>query len=90
MNTDNRWNALERHVAAATKRIQDAAPDHGFRGSISLQELYAVRKHIEKLIDLETIDARAAGAQWSALGSSKQQALQRHNAAIRRHGKRSQ
>lgn len=86
ISSAKRWAALQRQVAKAAERVSPQTPDHGIQGSTSVRELYALQARIITMIDQEIIEARAAGAQWGQLGTSKQQAQQRHRAAMSRQG----
>lgn len=77
---------LERRVTRARKRVEQQVPDdeHGFRASKNIRELRALQAFISDQIDDEIIRGREQGAHWNLLGSSKQQAQQRHAAALAR------
>jgi hypothetical protein len=46
--------------------------------------LYELRQAIDDAIDGEVIRGRAIGVQWDLLGTTRQQAQQRHNRAMAR------
>ena len=86
------WQQLEREVKAARGRvradIREAAswgmdfPTREPTGNV--RELLALRRLVDDLIADETIRARELGAGWSSLGTSRQQAQQRHKRAMAR------
>lgn len=77
---------LERRVAAVRKRVEQQVPndERGFRASRNIRELRALQAYISDQIDDEVIRGREQGAPWHLLGTSKQQAQQRHAAALAR------
>ena len=76
---------LERRVATARERAEQVADDeHGFRASRNIRELRELQAYISDQIDDEVIRGREQGAPWNLLGTSKQQAQQRHAAALAR------
>lgn len=79
------WKRLERRVKTARARAEVIPDDeHGFRASRNLDELRKLQGAIEDLIDAEIIRGREQGAPWGLLGTSKQQAQQRHRRVIGR------
>lgn len=85
MSSADRWDSLQRHVTAAGEHVKARRPEHtGVQSAVSVRELSKLQAHLTELIDREIIDARHAGAPWATLGTSKQQAYQRHLAALRR------
>lgn len=81
---DDVWKRLGRRTKAASERAERQADEHGFRAGVNIQELWKLRRLIDELVDAETIRGREQGAPWGTLGSSKQQAQQRHEAALKR------
>jgi hypothetical protein len=78
------WQRLDRRVKTARARAEEAPDEHGIRASRNLDELRKLQWSIEKLMDDEIIRGRDQGASWSMLGTSKQQAQQRHKRALER------
>lgn len=83
--TKDVWQVLARRVKVA----QDRARRHGgavsleYRSAVdSVHELYELRRLVDRLIDDEIIRGRELGAPWELLGTSKQQAQQRHARAV--------
>ena len=50
----------------------------------NVRALYALRQAVDDAIDAEVIRGRAIGVQWDLLGSTRQQAQQRHRRAMAR------
>lgn len=76
---------LERRVTLARERVEQVPDDElGFRASRNIGELRALQASISDQIDEEIIRGREQGAPWHLLGTSKQQAQQRHAAALTR------
>ena len=65
-----------RDAESGAVRLYDRAPEN-------IRELWKLRRLIEELIDDEMIRGRELDAPWDLLGTSKQQAQQRHARAIR-------
>ncbi len=85
------WQRLEREVKAARTRVRDIAKrrmawfgDDAEPHAENVRELIKLRRLLDELIDDETIRARELGASWDSLGSSRQQAQQRHKRALAR------
>lgn len=78
------WERLTRRVGVARERAEGVADNTGSRAGATIGELRRLRRLIDELIDDETVRGREQGAPWVILGSSRQQAQQRHAAAIRR------
>lgn len=79
------WKRLARRIKTASERAE-RQPDYigGFRAGANIKELWKLQRLIDELIDAETIRGREQGADWAMLGTSKQQAQQRHKAALAR------
>jgi len=73
---------VERRAATAAGKVADLTPDHGFRGAETVRALRKLRVLIDELLDEDIVGARAAGAPWTQLGTSKQQAQQAHARAL--------
>jgi hypothetical protein len=86
------WAALSarlREIRAAARRD---ARDHLAAGereeaTANVRALYELRQAVDDAIDAEVIRGRENGAQWDLLGTTKQQAQQRHRRAMARKGK---
>lgn len=78
------WRRLENRVQAARDRVAKQCPNLVAEASANLRELRRLRLFIDELIDEETIRGRDEGGTWRSLGSSKQQAQQRYEAATAR------
>ena len=83
------WQRLEREVKAARTRVQNEVRAAFFaiasrEPTNNVSELIELRGLIDELIDDETVRARELGASWEQLGSSRQQAQQRHKRAFAR------
>ena len=83
------WSALSarfREIRAAARRD---ARDHLAAGereevAANVRALYTLRRAVDDAIDAEVIRGREMGVQWDLLGSTKQQAQQRHKRAMAR------
>jgi hypothetical protein len=83
------WQRLEREVKAARTRVRNEVRTQYFESATreptaNVRELIELRRLVDELIDDETIRARELGASWDLLGSSRQQAQQRHKRALAR------
>jgi len=78
------WKRLTRRTRSASERAGQQPDEAGFRAGANIKELWKLRRVIDELIDAETIRGREQGAAWGMLGFSKQQAQQRHKAALQR------
>ena len=70
-----RWDARN-HIAAG-ERNEVAA---------NVRALYKLRQAVDDAIDAEVIRGREIGVQWDLLGTTKQQAQQRHRRGMARRG----
>lgn len=75
---------VERRAASAARKVADLTPDHGYRGGRTVEQLRKLRDLLDDLVEEEIVAARAAGAPWGQLGTSKQQAQQAHARALAR------
>lgn len=83
------WAALSarlREIRAAARRD---ARDHIAAGereevAANVRALYELRQAVDDAIDAEVIRGRETGVQWDLLGTTKQQAQQRHKRATAR------
>lgn len=76
---------LERRVKAARRDLAKFGNDEfGLRAARNLTKLRDLRRLIDELIDEELVRGRAQGAPWSSLGTTKQAAQQRYQAALAR------
>ena len=87
--TGDAWQRLEREVKAARARVRNYVRRAYFEidhreATHNVLELIELRRLVDDLIDEETIRARELGASWGQLGSSRQQAQQRHERAMAR------
>ena len=80
------WKRLENRVKTARSRAEEAPDRLGWQASRNLDELWKLQAAIERMIDEELIRGREQGASWAMLGTSKQQAQQRHRRALERQG----
>ena len=93
------WQRLTAEVRAASARVRKEQADYaagrtgmGFfhdrdrdksEAHRNVRELYELRRLVDELIDDEIIRGRELGASFDQLGSSRQQAQQRHARALR-------
>lgn len=82
------WQRLAAEVKQASARARrDAAsrvmPDMYDQAVENIRELHELRALLDELIDSEIIRGRELGASFDLLGSSRQQAQQRHARAVR-------
>lgn len=83
------WTALSARFKEFRSRAQrDAvghlAPGPGDEVWANVRALYELRQAVDNAIDDEVIRGRAIGVQWDLLGSTRQQAQQRHKRALAR------
>lgn len=76
---------LEKRVRALRRRQDRPSDDmHGSQASWNIKRLRELRELIDSLMDDEILRGREHGAPWASLGTSKQQAQQRHRVAYMR------
>ena len=69
----------------AERDVRDSVlHDESTAVAASVRALYALRRAVDDAIDDEVIRGRAIGVQWDLLGSTRQQAQQRHKRAMAR------
>jgi Mobilization protein NikA len=86
------WTVLSARFRGLRSRARRDAVDHLAAGpreevSANVSALYELRQAVDDAIDDEVIRGRAIGVQWDLLGTTKQQAQQRHKRAMARRGK---
>lgn len=86
--TGDVWRQLAGEVRAASGRARKAArshmyPDESNVPPANIAELYELRRLVDDLIDAEIIRGRELGVGFDLLGTSRQQAQQRHARAQR-------
>lgn len=82
------WRRLAGEVRAASARARKDALSHMLSSeshapTANVAGLYELRRLVDELIDDEIIRARELGACFDVLGTSRQQAQQRHARAVR-------
>lgn len=83
------WAALTARFRKLRLMAQRDAVDHLVAGPgdevwANVRALYELRQAVDDAIDDEVIRGRAIGVQWDLLGSTRQQAQQRHKRALAR------
>jgi hypothetical protein len=83
------WTSLGEKLrklrTAARRDVRDSLlPDESTAVAVNVRALYALRQAVDDAIDDEVIRGRAIGVQWDLLGSTRQQAQQRHRRAMAR------
>jgi hypothetical protein len=83
------WAALGQtlrklRTAAELDTRESVLPDESTAVAANVRALYALRQAVDDAIDGEVIRGRAIGVQWDLLGSTRQQAQQRHRRAMAR------
>lgn len=86
--TGDVWRHLASEVRSASARARKAARNHMLVSEMdvpiaNIAELYDLRRLVDELIDAEIIRGRELGASFDLLGTSRQQAQQRHARAVR-------
>jgi hypothetical protein len=86
------WAVLSARFRGLRSRARRDAVDHLAAGesnevAANVSALYALRQAVDDAINDEVIRGRAIGVQWDLLGSTRQQAQQRHKRAMARRGK---
>jgi hypothetical protein len=83
------WAVLSVRFREIRSRARRDAVDHLAAGpreevSANVRALYELRQAVDDAIDEEVIRGRAIGVQWDLLGSTRQQAQQRHRRVMAR------
>ena len=83
------WASLSARLREIRSRARRDAVDHLAAGereevSANVSALYELRQAVDDAIDGEVIRGRAIGVQWDLLGTTRQQAQQRHKRAMDR------
>jgi hypothetical protein len=83
------WAVLSARFRGLRSRARRDAVDHlaagpGDEVSANVRALYELLQAVDDAIDDEVIRGRAIGVQWDLLGSTRQQAQQRHKRALAR------
>jgi len=83
------WAALSARFREIRTAARRDARDHiaaGEREEITanVRALYELRQAVDDAIDAEVIRGRGIGVQWDLLGTTRQQAQQRHKRAMAR------
>jgi hypothetical protein len=84
------WRRLQQEVQQSADRVRTMetrsvlGPSARSEAGRNIDELYRLQRVIDDLIDAEIIRGHKHGAGWSNLGSSRQQAYQRHKRAMAR------
>ena len=83
------WTSLGEKLrklrTAAQRDARDSVlPDERTAVAANVRGLYGLRQAVDDAIDDEVIRGRAIGVQWDLLGSTRQQAQQRHKRAMSR------
>jgi hypothetical protein len=83
------WAELLARFRVLRKESAREARDHIAAGpreevAANVRALYELRQAIDDAIDAEVIRGREIGVQWDLLGSTRQQAQQRHKRALAR------
>jgi hypothetical protein len=85
------WDSLSARLREIRTAARREARDHIAAGereevAANVRGLYELRRAVDDAIDAEVIRGREIGVQWDLLGTTKQQAQQRHQRAMARRG----
>jgi hypothetical protein len=80
------WASLSARLRELRSTARRDAAGRSGKVSANVRALYELRQAVDDAIDDEVIRGREIGVQWELLGSSRQQAQQRHRRAVGRRG----